>query len=447
MKRGGAQRRGVFLDAWQSTEMSDLAQLIAQLGSQARTAARVLATTPAARIDAALVAMAQELLAAQAEILAANATDVAAAQANGQAAALLDRLTLNPERLAKCADGLREIAALPHPVGEILREWTQPNGLKFAKIRVPIGVIGFIYESRPNVTVDAAGLCLKSGNAVILRGGSEALRSNTAIAAALTRGLAHAGLPAAAVQLVPVADRDAVRLLGEAVGVIDLLIPRGGRGLIETVVKTARIPVIKHYDGICALYVDQAADLAMAVDLAVNGKVSRPGVCNAIETLLVHRAVADKFLPRIAEALLKAGVQLRVDDASRAALGSLNPHPSSLIQSAVPADYRTEFLDLILAVKVVDDVAAAIAHIEANGSHHTDTIVTADAATAEQFLAGVDSAVVLWNASTRFNDGHEFGFGAEIGISTDKLHARGPMGLEELTSYKYVVRGTGQVRG
>ncbi len=427
--------------------MSDLAQLIADMGSQARAAARALATTPAARIDAALEAMAKELLAAQTEILAANAADVAAAQANGQTAALVDRLTLDAKRLAACADGLRQVAALPHPVGEILREWTQPNGLKFAKVRVPIGVIGFIYESRPNVTCDAAGLCLKSGNAVILRGGSEALRSNTAIAAALSRGLARAGLPAAAVQLVPVADRDAVRLLGESVGVIDLLIPRGGRGLIETVVKTARIPVIKHYDGICSLYVDQAADLAMAVDLAVNGKVSRPGVCNAIETLLVHRAVADKFLPKIAEALLKAGVQLRVDDASRAALGFLSAQPSTLIQSAVEADFRTEFLDLILAVKIVDDVTAAIEHIETHGSHHTDTIVTADAATAEQFLAGVDSAVVLWNASTRFNDGHQFGFGAEIGISTDKLHARGPMGLEELTSYKYVIRGSGQTRG
>ena len=426
--------------------MSDLPSLIADMGTQARAAARVLATTPAVRIDAGLEAMAKELLSTQTQILDANAADVAAAKANGQTTALVDRLTLDAKRLAACAEGLRQVARLPHPVGQVLREWTQPNGLKFAKIRVPLGVIGFIYESRPNVTVDAAGLCLKSGNAVILRGGSEALRSNTTIAAALSRGLTSAGLPAAAVQLVPVADRDTVRLLGESVGVIDLLIPRGGRGLIETVVKTARIPVIKHYDGICSLYVDQAADLAMAVKLALNGKASRPGVCNAIETLLVHRAVAGPFLQKAGEALLKAGVQLRVDDASRVALGSLSSQHTSLIQAAVEADFRTDFLDLILAVKVVDDVAAAIEHIETHGSHHTDTIVTADAATAEQFLAGVDSAVVLWNASTRFNDGHEFGFGAEIGISTDKLHARGPMGLEELTSYKYVVRGTGQVR-
>ena len=426
--------------------MPDLVQLVAHLGSQARAAARSLATTPAARIDAALEAMAQALLAAQADILAANAADVAAAKVNGQTAALIDRLTLDPERLAKCAAGLREVAALPSPLGAVLREWTQPNGLDFTKVRVPLGVIGFIYESRPNVTVDAAGLCLKSGNAVILRGGSEALRSNTAISTALSRGLAAAGLPAAAVQLIPVADRDTVRLLGESVGVIDLLIPRGGKGLIETVVKSARIPVIKHYDGICSVYVDRDADLAMAGEIVLNSKVSRPGVCNAAETLLVHRDVARTFLPQVAAALFQAKVQLRVDDATRTALGSLGTSHPSLVAPASEADYRTEFLDLVLAVRIVDGVDAAIEHIETHGSHHTDTIVTQDAAIAEKFLNGVDSAVVLWNASTRFNDGHQFGFGAEIGISTDKLHARGPMGLEELTSYKYVVRGAGQVR-
>jgi glutamate-5-semialdehyde dehydrogenase len=323
-----------------------------------------------------------------------------------------------------------------------LREWTQPNGLRFAKIRVPLGVIGFIYESRPNVTCDAAGLCLKSGNAVILRGGSEALRSNLAIASALSRGLASAGLPANAVQLVPVTDRDSVRLLGEATGVIDLLIPRGGRGLIETVMKHARVPVIKHYDGICALYVDRAADLAMAETIAINAKISRPGVCNAIETLLVHRDVAAPFLAQAGRALTERGVKLRADPAALALLTQAGVAATA----ATNDDFRTEFLALTLAVKVVDDCAAAVDHIETHSSHHTDTIVTADSATAEQFLAGVDSAVVLWNASTRFNDGHEFGFGAEIGISTDKLHARGPMGLEELTSYKYIVRGTGQVR-
>jgi len=422
--------------------MEALDQLVTRLAQQARAAARTLATTSAARIDAALEAMARELLAAEKDILSANAADVAAAKTNGQTPALVDRLTLTPERLAACADGLRHVATLPHPVGEILREWTQPNGLKFTKIRVPLGVIGFIYESRPNVTCDAAGLCLKSGNAVILRGGSEALRSNTAIAAALARGLAAAGLPPEAVQLIPVADRDTVRLLGESVGLIDLLIPRGGRSLIETVMKTARVPVIKHYDGICALYVDKAADLAMAEAILINGKCSRPGVCNALETVLLHRNIAERFVIDAGPKLLAKGVHLRAE-----------PRALELLQKAGVAasaaslhDFRTEFLDLILAVKVVDDTTEAIEHIATNGSHHTDTIVTADQAAADQFLAGVDSAVVLWNASTRFNDGHQFGFGAEIGISTDKIHARGPMGLEELTTYKYVVRGTGQIR-
>lgn len=423
--------------------MADLTQLLAQLGTQARAAARALAAAPSARIDAALTAMADELIAARPDILNANAADVAAARAAGQAPALVDRLTLDPDRLAACAAGLRQVAALPHPVGQVLREWTQPNGLRIAKVRVPIGVIGFIYESRPNVTCDAAGLCLKSGNAVILRGGSEALRSNQAIAGALSRGLAAAGLPAAAVQLVPVTDRDVVRLMGEAAGAIDLLIPRGGRGLIETVVKHARIPVIKHYDGICALYIDRAADLAMAEEIAVNAKVPRPGVCNAIETLLVHREVAAPFLAKAGRTLADRGVKLRADAAALPILA----HAGIAATPATKDDFRTEFLALVLAVKVVDDCAAAIEHIETHGSHHTDTIVTGDAAAAERFLAGVDSAVVLWNASTRFNDGHEFGFGAEIGISTDKLHARGPMGLEELTSYKYIVRGSGQVRG
>jgi glutamate-5-semialdehyde dehydrogenase len=422
--------------------VADPAQLIAQLGTQARTAARALARAPAAQIDAAQNAMAAEIVAAQMDLLNANGADVAAARANKQTPALIDRLTLTPERIAKCADGLREIAKLPHPVGEVLREWTQPNGLTMTKVRVPIGVIGFIYESRPNVTVDAAGLCLKSGNAVILRGGSEALRSNTILAAALARGLAKAGLPPHAVQLVPITDRDTVRHLGELVGVIDLLIPRGGKGLIDTVVKSARVPVIKHYDGICTVYVDKAADLTMATDIIVNAKVSRPGVCNAAETLLVHKDVAERFLASAGAALHGKGVQLRAEPRALEIL----QEAGVAVSAATKDDFRTEFLDLILAVKVVEDLGAAVEHIETNGSHHTDTIVTADAEAARQFLAGVDSAVVLWNASTRFNDGHEFGFGAEIGISTDKLHARGPMGLEELTSYKYIVRGDGQVR-
>ena len=423
--------------------MSDLAQLVTRLGQQARAAARILAGTPPARLDRGLEAMAEELLTAEKEILAANALDVAAARQAGQTPALLDRLTLSPARLAACAAGLRAVAVLPHPLGQVLREWTRPNGLQFTKVRVPLGVIGFIFEARPNVTCDAAGLCLKSGNAVILRGGSEALRSNQAIATALTRGLVRAGLPAAAMQLVPVADRDTVRLLGEAVGLIDLLIPRGGKGLIETVVRHARVPVIKHYDGICALYVERTANLAMAEEILVNAKCLRPGVCNAVETLLVHRELADTFLPQAGRTLVARGGELRAEPRALAALSRAGVPALA----ATEADFRTEFLDLKLAVKIVDDCNEAIEHIETHGSHHTDSIVTEDPGAVEKFLNGVDSAVVLWNASTRFNDGHEFGFGAEIGISTDKLHARGPMGLEELTTYKYVIHGTGRIRG
>ncbi|MFI5335987.1 MAG: glutamate-5-semialdehyde dehydrogenase [Opitutales bacterium] len=441
--------------------MSDLRVQILDLGRRARAASRVLAQATAAARNRALLAMADELVAARAVILAANAADVAAARTAGLSAALIDRLRLDAPRLDAMAAGVRAVADLPDPVGRVLREWTQPNGLRFSKVAVPLGVIGIIYESRPNVTSDAATLCLKAGNAVILRGGSEALRSNLAIAAALGRGLAAAGLPAEAVQVVPTADREAVPLLCGMDEFLDLLIPRGGRGLIETVVAHARVPVIKHYDGICALYVDRAADLDMAENLALNAKCQRPGVCNAIETLLVHREVAADFLPRAGAALQARGVQLRCDEVSLALLSGGeakgdSPHrpqdgggppPRPGILAATAEDFRTEFLDLILAVKVVDGLEAAIAHIAAHGSHHSDAIVTADAAAAERFLAEVDSATVYWNASTRFTDGGEFGFGAEIGISTDKLHARGPMGLEELTTYKYVMRGTGQVRG
>ncbi|HYC69771.1 MAG TPA: glutamate-5-semialdehyde dehydrogenase [Opitutaceae bacterium] len=425
--------------------MSDLAAQIQSLGRRARVAAKALARASTADKDRSLHAMTDELRAAHAEILAANARDLAAGEKNGLSAAMLDRLRLDPKRLAAMADGVRAVASLPDPVGRVQREWTHENGLKFARVAVPIGVIGIIYESRPNVTSDAAALCLKAGNAVILRGGSESLHSNLAVAAALSRGLARAGLPAEAVQLVPVADREAVKHLVGADGGLDLVIPRGGRGLIETVVAHARVPVIKHYDGICVLYVDRAADLAMAERIALNAKVQRPGVCNAIETLLVHRDVAAKFLASAGQALLQQGVQLRMDAAARAALGDAGGRASQVV-AAEPADYRTEFLDLILAVKVVDSLDAAIAHVGDCGSHHSDAIVTSDAATAERFLNEVDSATVYWNASTRFTDGSEFGFGAEIGISTDRLHARGPMGLEELTTYKYVIRGAGQVR-
>ncbi|MBI3884303.1 MAG: glutamate-5-semialdehyde dehydrogenase [Opitutae bacterium] len=424
--------------------MSELAQLIDDLGRRARTAARGLATLERARKDTALHAMADELGVAAENILNANREDAAAARNSGLSPALLDRLTLSPERLAAMATAVRAVAALPDPVGTVLRAWTAPGGVELSKVRVPLGVIGFIYESRPNVTSDAAALCLKSGNAVILRGGSEALRTNLAVAAALGRGLGRAGLPVDAVQLVPTADRDAVRLLCAAERHLDLLIPRGGRSLVETVVRHARVPVIKHFDGVCAVYVDAAADLAMAERVVVNAKCQRPGVCNAAETLLVHRAVAEKFLAAAGRTLLGQGVELRAD---ARALAWLAPLGSPRVGPAQPADFRTEFLALILAVRVVDSVDEAIAHIAEHGSRHSDTIITEDAPTAERFLREVDSAAVYWNASTRFTDGTEFGFGAEVGISTDKIHARGPMGLEELTSYKYVGRGTGQVRG
>lgn len=423
--------------------MSELQQLIRDLGRRARAAAAQLALTSTADKDRALRAMADTLLAARDEILAANAADVLAGEGSGLSKAMLDRLRLDAQRLAAMADDVRAVADLPDPVGRVLRVWSHANGARFRKVSVPIGVIGIIYESRPNVTSDAASLCLKAGNAVILRGGSESLRTNRAVAAALARGLAAAGLPADAVQLIPVADRDAVKHLAALDEFVNLIIPRGGRGLIEAVVANARVPVIKHYDGICALYVDVAADLTMAEQIALNAKCQRPGVCNAIETLLVHRAVAPQFLAQAGRSLRERGVQLRADEAALALLGGeQSPH----VVRATEQDFRTEFLDLILAVKIVDSVDAAIAHIEAHGSHHSDAIVTADTTAAEKFLNGVDSATVYWNASTRFTDGGEFGFGAEIGISTDRLHARGPMGLEELTTYKYVIRGEGQVR-
>jgi glutamate-5-semialdehyde dehydrogenase len=426
--------------------MSDqLTSLIHTIGANARAAARLLAVTPSATKDAALRAMADRLLSDEESILAANALDLEAGRANGLSDAMLDRLRLDGKRLAAMAEGIRTAASLPDPVGRVLREWTRENGLSFRKVSVPIGVIGIIYESRPNVTSDAAVLCLKAGNAVILRGGSEALHSNKAIAASLQAGAASAGLPENAIQLIPVTDREAVRILCDMDSFLDCIVPRGGKGLIETVTRHARMPVIKHYDGICAVYVDKEADLAMAREIILNAKCQRPGVCNAAETLLLHHDIAGKFLADGGKALIDHGVELRCDEETLSLLPS-GLQSNSLIKEAKEEDFRTEFLALILAVKVVGSVGEAIAHIEGHGSHHSDAIVTENADDAETFLNGVDSSTVYWNASTRFTDGGEFGFGCEIGISTDKLHARGPMALEELTSYKYRIRGSGQVR-
>ena len=420
--------------------MSQLAEHVLELGRRARAASRRLATIARDRKDAALFALADALIDGEGAILDANARDLVAAKLKGLSAAMIDRLSLDTARLAAMAQQVRDVAALPDPGGEILKEWTRPNGIEISKIRVPIGTVGIIYESRPNVTSDAAGLCLKTGNATILRGGSEATRSNQAIVDALRAGLRNAGLPEDAIQMVEGTDREAVRLLAEMDQYLDLIVPRGGKDLIESVVRYARMPVIKHFTGLCIIYLDEAADADMAERIVVNAKCQRPGVCNAVETLLVHRAAAAKLLPRVATALRERGVELRVDDETWRLLGAENCVPASA------ADWDTEFLELILAVKIVRGLDEALAHIDRHGSHHSDAIVTEDEATAERFLREVDSATVYWNASTRFTDGAEFGFGAEIGISTDKLHARGPMGLEELTTYKYLIRGEGQIR-
>jgi glutamate-5-semialdehyde dehydrogenase len=402
-----------------------------------------LARLSASQKNKILIAMADELVVRSPEILAANAEDTEAAEKNGLTKAAIDRLRLTPDRISGMADGIRQVAALKDPVGEILRDWTRPNGIHIQKIRTPIGVIGIIYESRPNVTADAAVLCLKTGNAVILRGGSEALASNLAIAKALQAGGFEAGLPDFSVQLIPTKDRGAVKIMAAMDQFMDVIIPRGGHSLIEAVVSAARMPVIKHYDGICHVFVDREADLPMALDIAINAKCQRPGVCNALETLLVHRDIAQEFLQLAAPAMDAARVELVADPEAFKILSDLD---YKALREADDSTWRTEWLDLILSVRVVDDLAAAIDHIETFGSHHSDAIITRNPNTAETFLASVDSATVYWNASTRFTDGGEFGFGAEIGISTDKLHARGPMGLEELTTYKYLIRGEGQIR-
>jgi glutamate-5-semialdehyde dehydrogenase len=422
---------------------ADLAQLVTSIAQRARAASLVLATTPPEQKNVALTRLAELIESSHEAVLAANAKDLAAAESNGLGKAQIERLTLNPSRLAQLAESVRQVVALPDPVGELLDETTRPNGLRIRRVRVPIGVIGIIYEARPNVTIDCAILCLKSGNAAILRGGKEIFNTNTAFAALITQALEHAGIPGDAVQLIPTTDRAALNTLLTLDQYVHCIIPRGGESLIRFVAENATVPVIKHYNGICFVYLDKAADAELAEKITVNAKASRVSVCNAAEQLLVHRDAAEKLLPRVARALLAKNVQLRCDTASAAIL----EREKVALTAASDADYRTEFLDYIIAIRVVDSLETAIATINRDSSAHSDAIVTTDEAAARRFQAGVDSAAVFWNASTRFNDGFEFGFGAEIGISTDRLHARGPMGLRELCSYKFLVDGTGQVRG
>ncbi len=416
---------------------------IHEIGRKARQAARALAVLSTEKKNAALVGMANALVARARALLEANARDIARAEEHGLNKAAIDRLRLSEKRIADMADGIRQVAGLDDPVGTTISQWTRPNGIRISKVRTPIGVIGIIYESRPNVTSDAAILCIKTGNAVILRGGSESLHSNIAIAEALQAGGAACGLPENSVQLIPTKDREAVRHMAQMDKFIDLIVPRGGHSLIETVVSHARMPVIKHYHGVCHVYVDQAADLDMALSIALNAKCQRPGVCNAMETLLVHKNIAQAFLEKAAPAFRASGLEIHADESSFHHLSTVNYQP---LRPAQEGDWSTEYLDLIMSLRVVDGLDEAIEHMEKYGSQHSDAIVTRDAKTAERFLNEVDSATVYWNASTRFTDGGEFGFGAEIGISTDKLHARGPMGLEELTTYKYLIRGDGQIR-
>lgn len=408
------------------------------MGNLARQAAHTLALLSADQKSKILWAMASSLRAATHVILEANAKDITAGEQRGLGSALLDRLRLDSSRIEAIASGIEQVAQLPDPVGETLELITRPNGIHIQKIRVPIGVIGIIFESRPNVTSDAAVLCLKSGNATILRGGSEAIHSNRAIAAALQAGGEPAGLPAGAIQLIPFTERESVKVLAGMDKYLDLIIPRGGKGLIETVVSHARMPVIKHYDGICHAYVDRLADLDLAVAIIDDGKTQKPSVCNALETVLVHQDIAETFLSKLHTRMQMRGVELRCDPVAHAIL--------PMTSQAVESDWATEYLDLILAVKVVDSLDTAIAHINHYSSKHSEVIITKNDAAAARFLSEIDSACVYHNVSTRFSDGEEFGFGAEIGISTDKLHARGPMGLKELTSYQYRITGHGQIK-
>ena len=419
-------------------DTGDIAEEMDQLGRRARAAVGDIAQATTDQKNTALFEAAAALRARADNLLAANARDMAAAEARNIAPSLLDRLKLDEGRIEAMAAGLEQIAALPDPVGEVLAAWDRPNGLNISRVRVPLGVIGIIYESRPNVTADAGGLCLKSGNAAILRGGSESFHSSGAILDCLQAGLAAAGLPAGSIQLVPTTDRAAVGEMLIMTDYIDIIVPRGGKSLIERVQQESKIPVIAHLEGLCHTYIDADSDAEMAKNIVVNAKMRRPGICGATETLLVDRAVARRSLPEIIEALVAAGCELRGDDATRAL--------DNRVGVASEADWRTEYLEPILSIRQVDGLDGAIDHINAYSSHHTESIVTNDADKAEKFLNTIDSAIVMHNASTQFADGGEFGMGAEIGISTGRLHARGPVGVEQLTTFKYVVRGAGQVR-
>jgi len=422
-----------------TVEASNIAVLMHETAARAKSAARVLALAPTAQKDSALATMAAAIRARQAQVLAANAEDMAEAKAAGATAAFLDRLALNERRVAAMAEALEVVRGLADPVGTVTERWTRPNGMTIERVRVPIGVVGIIYESRPNVTADAASLCLKAGNAAILRGGSESYRSNQAIHAALVEGMRAASLPEAAIALVPSRDRSAVgMMLAGLDGAIDVIVPRGGKSLVARVQSEARVPVFAHLEGVCHVYVDKAAKLDMAQTIVLNAKMRRTGVCGAAETLLVDRAAAATHLKPLITMLLDSGCEVRGDETARAADRRVKP--------ATEQDWSTEYLDAVISAKVVDGVDGAISHIERFGSHHTDSIVTEDRAAAEKFLREVDSAIVLHNASTQFADGGEFGFGAEIGIATGRFHARGPVGVEQLTSFKYRVRGSGQIR-
>ena len=413
-------------------------QTVVALCRAARRAARDVAAAPTDAKNRCLRTAAAHLRSAHASLLEANCADVGRGRDAGLSSALLDRLTLTAPRIEAIATGLEEVAQLPDPVGETIAQWRRPNGLEITQVRVPLGVVGVIYESRPNVTADAAALCLKAGNAVVLKGGSEALATNGAIAAALIEAAAEAGLPAGAIQLIGTADREAVRIFLKQSQYVDVIVPRGGESLIRAITESSSIPVIQHYAGVCHTYVDDYADLAMAERICFNAKVQRPGVCNAMENMLVHHAVAAKFLPSMLRAFRDAGVTIRGCERTRQIVRDIAP--------ASEEDWRTEYLDLILAVRVVASLDDAIDFINTYGTGHSDAIVTEHLDHARQFLARVDSAAVYANASTRFTDGYEFGFGAEVGISTNRLHARGPMGLRELTTYKYVIYGNGQIR-